>query len=130
MLMVQGRSMEPTYQDGGVVRSDGRPSSWCRGDVAVVRASGRSHRRELKRLVGLPGESVAWNGRGMVWINGTPLEEPHARFGPSVPGDDDMQEVILRDDEYFVVGDDRLHSRDSRQDGVVRRGHLLERVES
>ena len=127
-MQVVGRSMEPTYHDGDLIRRGGRPFSWSRGDVAVLRVDTRRH--DMKRVIGLPGERVAWNGRGAVWINERPLDEPYARFAPAVPGDDDMREMVLREDEYFVAGDDRLHSRDSRQCGVVRREHLLERVES
>ena len=120
--------MEPSYQGGEMVRSDGRPSSWCRGDVAVLRASDTPRRRELKRVIGLPGECVAWNGQGKIWINGQPLEEPYARFPAAVPGDDEVSRMSLRPGEYFVAGDHRLHSRDSRRSGAIRRERLMERV--
>ena len=125
---VYGRSMEPFSQDGEMARSDGRPSSWCRGDVAVLRAPEASRRREMKRVIGLSGECVAWNGQGRIWINGQPLDEPYARFAVAVPGDDDVQQIRLRDDEYFVAGDYRLRSRDSRSYGAVRSEALMERV--
>ena len=127
-LSVYGRSMEPTYRDGSLIWGTGQSSQLSRGDVVILRVPEASRRRDIKRVIGVPGESVAWNGQGRMWIDGGLLEEPYARFGTAVPGDDDVPHIILRDDEYFVVGDHRLHSRDSRRYGAVRREQLMERV--
>ena len=56
----------------------------------------------LKRVVGLPGEWIEVR-RGKVIINGIPLIEPYAR-GREIPP---RNEILLRDDEYFVIGDNR-----------------------
>ena len=128
-LVVRGQSMEPTYWDGSLIWGAGQPSQLSRGDVVILRVPEASRRRDIKRVIGLPGESVAWNGQGQMWIDGILLEEPYARFGSAVPGDDDVQSITLRDDEYFVAGDHRLHSRDSRRYGAVRREQLMERVQ-
>ena len=125
---IDGRSMEPTYRDGNLIWSAGQPSHLSRCDVVILRVPEASRRRDIKRVIGVPGESVAWNGQGRMWIDGVLLEEPYARFNPAVPGDDDLSHLVLSGDEYFVAGDHRLHSQDSRRYGAVRREQLMERV--
>ena len=129
--IVRGRSMEPALSDGLRVR--GRPlasaDAPARGDVLIVRSPSAPRRREIKRVVGLPGERVAWNGQGALWIAGRRLEEPYARLGAAVPGDDEMREARLGAEDYFVAGDNRLHSTDSRRYGPLRIAQLTSRVD-
>jgi signal peptidase I len=119
-IKVVGISMAPTYEDGAVnfvnklsyVRAAPK-----RGDVVAVRgdngepadkrndnsprAAGSAEVLYLKRIVGLPGETVGLvNGR--IQINGNPLHEPYARS--RVPFE---RVVALKSDEYFVIGDNR-----------------------
>ena len=111
--------MEPAYVEGCRVRV--RPyalRSPGRGDVVVIRSPALPARLELKRIVGLPDEEVVWTG-GVVRINGARLDEPYARIPVSPPGDDQALFYRLRPGEYFVAGDNRLHSTDSRSYGPV-----------
>jgi signal peptidase I len=111
--------MEPAYLDGCRVRvrpyGSGSPD---RGDVVVIRSPIAPARLELKRIIGLPDEEVAWTG-GVVLINGARLDEPYARIPAAPPGDDQAGSCRLRAGEYFVAGDNRLHSTDSRGYGPV-----------
>lgn len=73
-----------------------------------------------KRLIGLPGEAIRMED-GVVYINGEPLDEPYAVYSnedaASVPRD--IEELVIPDGCYFVMGDNRDVSADSRAFGVV-----------
>jgi len=85
-----------------------------RGDVVVVAMAEGSH---VKRIVGLPGERVVFT-EGMLLIDGVRLREPYLRGLPPYLGLEDA-EFSLAKDEYFVMGDNRPHSTDSRHCGPV-----------
>lgn len=122
--------MEPTLSAGMLIWARHFPYLFLtptRGDVVVIRVPRHSHRLDLKRIIGLPGEEVAWNG-GQVWINGALLEEPYARISPAPPGDDERHHLHVQSQEYFVAGDNRLYSRDSRQYGPIPRSTILGKI--
>ena len=82
---------------------------------------------ELKRIIGLPREELSWS-RGQFRVNGVPLDEPYAQRHPVPPGDDEIALVRLSPRDYFVVGDNRLYSRDSRHYGPVARSAILGKI--
>jgi signal peptidase I len=109
-VRVAGVSMEPTYRDCGINFINrlayvfGKPQ---RGDVVAVRYSrphGLSgpHVMLLKRIIGLPGETVAITN-GVVFINGQPLDEPYVKKRDAWQ----LPPVKMADDEYFLIGDNR-----------------------
>lgn len=83
-----------------------------RGDVIVFRLPGNLGTDYIKRIVGLPGERVEVQD-GVVFINGKPLEEPYVENPGFYSGT-----WILGENEYFVLGDNRTNSSDSRNWGV------------
>ena len=127
---VHGQSMEPAYPAGSRVWASRRfpffraPS---RGDVVVIRSPAMPGRMELKRIIGLPCEELSWS-RGQFRVNGMPLDEPYAQPRPAPPGDDEIALVRLSPRDYFVVGDNRLYSHDSRHYGPVARSAILGRI--
>jgi signal peptidase I len=76
----------------------------------------------VKRIVGLPNETVQERG-GTVYINNRRLDEPY--IIPVRRGDGSTQAVQLGDDQYFMMGDNRASSCDSRQWGAVPRDNLI-----
>jgi signal peptidase I len=95
--------------------SDVRLRPVARGDVvAFAHGSGDDKRVYLKRVVGLPGETVAIE-RGVVSVNGVTLVEP---YGPQ-RDTSDMQPVVVPADSVFVLGDNRGDSDDSRSIGPI-----------
>jgi len=110
-----------------------------RGDVVVFRFPGNPRRDFIKRVVGLPGETVAIRDR-IVSIDGRPLEEPYVfhaddRVWPddaNVPEErrrrDQLAAVRVPDGTYFMMGDNRDDSSDSRAWGPVPASHLVGRA--
>ena len=126
-VVVQGQSMEPACPSGSPVRV--KPLAYvfhspARGDIVALRSPAAPERLELKRIIGLPNETVSWRG-GSVSVNGAPLSEPYARIPSAPPGDDEWLTVHLDSDTYFVAGDHRLYSHDSRNYGPVHRAAIL-----
>ena len=90
-----------------------------RGDIVVVALAEGRH---VKRVVGLPGERVVFT-EGMLLIDDHRLVEPYLRGLPSYPGLEDAEFSLARD-EYFVMGDNRSYSTDSRHCGPVTRSSI------
>ncbi len=125
-IRVSGISMEPTYHDGSVnfinrlAYSGGRQPA--RGEVVAIRMAGR-HVLLLKRVVGLPGERLAFRG-GVVWINGAPVDEPYLKL----PHNWMMRERTLGPDEYYFVGDNRSMDLELHEHGSTTADQILGRV--
>lgn len=95
----------------------------ARGDVVVVNEPAEGAGRFLKRLVGLPGETVSFD-EGLLLIDGERLVEPYLNGLPAVVGLDNSQ-WTLGSGKYFVLGDNRAQSIDSREFGPVRAEDIL-----
>lgn len=119
VFFVDGASMDPTFKTGElgflnkVVYRTTEPK---RGDVVVVNYPGDpEHKRYVKRVVALPGETIEIK-RGQVLINGKKLIEGYLPRGLLTEQDGRWQ---LRPNEYFLMGDNRMNSNDSRYFGPV-----------
>ena len=115
---VNGSSMEPTLQVSGQRLLVSRVTYWFhepqRGDIITFHPPKNWHnpsgRPYIKRIIGLPGETVAiYNGT--VYINDIPLDEPY--LDPTQPMIRTMQVITVPDGYYFVLGDNRNVSADS-----------------
>lgn len=113
-VQVEGNSMFPTYHDHGwnyVNKLAYRHAEPQRGDVVGIRMSGE-HAMLLKRIVGLPGETIAFvNGR--LLVDGKEIEEPYMKSHRPAP---DLDPVTLGPNEYYVIGDNRMNSERGRID--------------
>jgi len=107
-----------------------------RQDVVVFKFPDDPERDFIKRVVALPGERIRIENK-KVYINGEPLDEPYAHF-LEVPGTDenvysdprgdDMHEIVVPEGHYFVMGDNRDNSHDSRFWGTLPRDLLKGRA--
>lgn len=125
ILPIKGASMYPSFHDKDVVILN--KISYVtelpkRGDNVVLRFPGDpEHQRYIKRLIGLPGETVTIRD-GKVFINGQELYEPYL---PQEVTTYPASETTLRDDEYYLIGDNRDNSSDSRIWGSARRSDFI-----
>jgi signal peptidase I len=133
---IDGISMEPNFHNGQFLivnrfaycpglHLEIKPvnidldKTWCvrqprRGDVIVFEYPNDLSRDFIKRVIGLPGDTVEVRG-GKVYVNGQVLPEP---FGPN-PGSSTYGPVTVGSDEVFVLGDNRNNSSDSRSWGLL-----------
>lgn len=126
---VIGNSMEPALYNGQEIlmnRIIYRLSMPKRGDVIVFLPNGNQNSHfYVKRVVGLPGETVQIR-EGRVYIDGVLLNEDESFDKMSDPGIA-QNEVILASDEFFVLGDNRNSSEDSRSGniGAVKKDNII-----
>lgn len=145
-VRVDGRSMYPTLKDGefGFTNVGGVLLNGVeQGDIVVVTMEEEGQKTHwVKRVIGLPGDTVSCVN-DVVYINGKVLDEtkyiaPDYRqslvdkFGyfNKVPNADntnveDFEEVKLGDDEYYVMGDNRPYSKDSRYVGPIKKSQIF-----
>ena len=117
--------MQPALRPGEYVLArrlrDTQPL--MRGEIVVTDADKQPH---IKRVIGLPGERIAFN-EGSLYIDGETLEETYLHGLPPYLGLGDS-EFELGSDHYFLMGDNRSRSTDSRHYGPVHRARIEGRV--
>lgn len=131
---VKGASMEPTFDDHEYLIIDEisyRFREAERGEVVVFRYPNDPRQYFIKRIVGLPGETVTVKDNQVI-ISGGPHEEPfvldEAEYLPNEKRTSGDESVTLGEDEYFVLGDNRGSSLDSRSFGPLPERHIVGRV--
>lgn len=128
---VSGQSMETTLSDGDQLIVDKisyRFRDPKRYDIVVFPYHYEKNTYYIKRIIGMPGETVQIVD-GLVYINGQPLNEHYGNEIIENPGIAE-EPITLGADEYFVMGDNRNNSQDSRNNnvGLIHRDELLGRA--
>ncbi len=117
---VSGSSMETTLSDGDNLLVDKityRFSEPKRFDIIVFPFQYDTDTYYIKRIIGMPGETVQIDYDGNIYINGSLMEESYGREVIQNPGRA-AEPITLGEDEYFVMGDNRNNSSDSRDPSV------------
>lgn len=121
---VKGASMEPSFYDNEYLVIDEisyRFKEPLRGEIVVFRYPRDPRQFFIKRIVGLPGETVQVTGN-KVFVNGEELDETYLSSDEQTKGE---IVVTLQEDEYFVLGDNRGFSLDSRSFGPLKREYVV-----
>ncbi|PIQ92533.1 MAG: signal peptidase I [Parcubacteria group bacterium CG11_big_fil_rev_8_21_14_0_20_39_22] len=122
-FIVSGQSMEPNFKDKEYLIVDElsyRFSNPTRGDVIIFKFPSQPKKYLIKRIIGLPGETVSIENSSVIVTNaenpgGFVIEEPYIENKT----DSENFTLTLSDDEYFVLGDNRPVSSDSRVWGAL-----------
>jgi len=127
---VRGNSMYPNFHDGEYLLTDKisyRLNQPKRGEVIIFKAPKNEEYEYIKRIIGLPGDTVKIK-EGKVYINDNLLKEPYlpedyqtfaGSFGQ------EGEDISLPANQYFVLGDNRNHSSDSRDWGTVPKENII-----
>lgn len=133
-FIVKGESMMPNYQNGNYLIVDEisyRFTNPQRGDVVVFKTefiAGYRGDRFIKRIIGLPGETITIKDNKITIIkDGRELQIDESKYLPGVETIGDIKR-ILGDDEYFVMGDNRQYSFDSRIWGALPKKDIIGKV--
>ncbi|OGG24583.1 signal peptidase I [Candidatus Gottesmanbacteria bacterium RIFCSPLOWO2_01_FULL_43_11b] len=121
---IKGASMEPSFINGEYILTNKilyKIKDPKRGEVVIFKSPGNPEIDYIKRIIGLPGDTVMLRNDTM-YVNDSEVEEPYLSpditiFGGSYLTED--QEIVVPEGEYFVMGDNRPHSADSREFGTV-----------
>ena len=124
LYVVSGTSMYPTLNNSDIVLcSSLRTGEVRRGDVVVARTVWEEvpwlRKSIVKRVIGIPGDTISIRAGG-VYVNGTLCDK--YGVGLTLP---DVEEFVLGPDQYYLLGDNRENSKDSRQIGPVDRADIV-----
>lgn len=127
-FLVSGASMEPTFENGDYLLVDELAYRFRepeRGEVIVFRYPGDERSFYIKRIIGLPGERVVIkNGTVEIW-NGEKEIVLHEAYLSPLPRGGDSFDTTLGESQYFMMGDNRNFSFDSRNWGPLARSEIM-----
>jgi signal peptidase I len=112
-------SMEPSIYAGDKMAATTNYGTIRRGDVVVVKSPVPGEKSDVKRVAALPGDTISTIA-SIVWLNGTRLKEPYAQ-GPTLG----LRATTVPSGSYYLLGDNRMESRDSRFDGSVPKARVV-----
>ena len=125
VIQISGDSMNPSLRDGDILVTL-NTDSVSRGDLCCV---SWQNKMLVKRVIGLPGDTVVIDGDGSVSVNGQPLDEPYVSE-KSLGQCDVTFPYEVPDNMFFILGDNRLLSVDSRNSdiGSIGRDQIIGKV--
>ncbi len=127
-FVVSGASMSPTFTDGNYILIDEityRLREPGRGEIIVLKYPQDKSLFFIKRIIGLPGERVVSQGGTIKIFNGTEQIILDETYLPPGGESNDNFDFKLEKNQYFVMGDNRYHSFDSRNWGAVSRADII-----
>lgn len=127
---VSGSSMVPTFKNGDYILTDklsyrlGQPQ---RGDIVVLKNPKDESQDFIKRIIALPGDPVKVE-KNSIFINGQKINEPYLPEGTPIRAGNFLTEGVTikaGPNQYFVMGDNRAHSSDSRDWGSITKEEIV-----
>jgi signal peptidase I len=132
-FVVEGQSMEPNFHNGQYLMVDKLTYRFrlpSRGDVIVFHPPSAPNLNYIKRIIALPGDEIEIKN-GEIFVNGAMIDEPYIPDEKTLVRNPRMSNVLkqkLGNEEYFVLGDNRDHSSDSREWGVLPKANIIGRT--
>jgi len=130
-FIVEGKSMEPNFENNNYLITEKvsyKLHAPRRGDIVIFHPPGDDEINYIKRLVGVPGDRIEIQG-GAVMVNGKKITEPYLHSDEqTLVGKSEFSSVALADNEYFIMGDNRNQSRDSREIGIISGNRIVSRI--
>jgi signal peptidase I len=130
-FIVKGQSMEPNFKDGNYLIIDELSYKFRepkRGEVIVFKNPKNPSQKFIKRVIGLPGEKVLIEDGKITIFRGEKSQVLDESSYLNFPWTGGNLEVSLGENEYFVLGDNRSHSFDSRYFGPLPKNYIIGRV--
>ena len=130
-FIADGQSMEPTYKNNDYLVTDKIAYRFhvpARGDIVIMHPQDNPDVNYIKRVIGVPGDTIII-ANGDVKVNGQNMAEPYTNGKRTLTVSGSELKVTLKNNEFFVLGDDREHSRDSRELGPVPIRNIVSRVD-
>jgi len=132
-FVVKGISMEPNFHNNDYIIIDEisyRFRSPKRGEVVVFNYPLNKSEKFIKRVIGLPGETIELEGKKIMITDklGNKKIIDESSYLNSIEMFFKKEKIKLKKDQYFVLGDNRFHSFDSRNWGVLPRDYIIGRV--
>lgn len=130
---VKGSSMEPTFHNNEYILTDKisyRLADPQRGDIIIFKAPNNPEVDYIKRIIAAAGDRIKIDG-GEVYVNGQRLDERYiTQTTMLIPGGSlhEGTEITIEPDMFFVMGDNRGHSSDSREFGPIERSSIIGRA--
>ncbi len=127
---VTGSSMIPNFYDGDYIITNKlsvKTADPKRGEVIILQNPRDTTKAFIKRIVGLPNERIKILA-GQIYINGQLIAEPYLPLGLRTPGEaflSEGEEITVPEGQYFVIGDNRTGSSDSREWGTVKKELII-----
>lgn len=121
---INGASMEPTFHNKEFIltnKIEYKLHDPQRGDVVIFKSPRNKDIDYIKRIIGVPGDRVGLKG-GSYYLNGEKLFEPYLATNTYISGGNYLREdgeIVVPKGRYFVSGDNRGHSSDSREFGPI-----------
>lgn len=119
IIFVKGDSMSPTYQNGSILIINKNYKEINRNDIIVFKKN--SYDIYIKRVIGLPNETIYCENRN-IYINDISIKD---NFGNTT---DNFKKVTLKNNQYFVLGDNRNKSNDSRTIGFISKNEIIGKI--
>ncbi len=131
-FIVRGASMEPNFQDFDYLiinEISYRFETPNRGDVVVFKSPMNPSQRFIKRVIGLPGETISiQSGEITIKTESKTITLNEDAYLPTTTITSNSGPIILESDEYFVLGDNRSSSYDSRYFGAIKKDTIIGKV--
>ncbi|MBD3362631.1 signal peptidase I [Candidatus Dojkabacteria bacterium] len=132
-VQINGKAMAPTLSDGSmhfILKGINNVNYVSRGDIIVYKSKTDSKIQYVHRIIGMPGDKILLKNSN-IYINGEILEEAYLNQNVETNEDEFLKEnqsITVPPDSYFVLGDNRKNSQDSRHTGFIPKENIVGKI--